>query len=62
MALTYTEALLFARAGDDMRRADWPAESFIRWSVGEPKDIPGLSKEPFSPTTADQATNDWRRA
>jgi len=43
--LTYDEAHLFMRAGDDMRFATWPKGDFVRIVVGVPRQIEGYETE-----------------
>jgi hypothetical protein len=62
MRLTFNEALMFVRAGDDMRREAWPAGSFVRWIIGEPPDLPGFDKQPYAAGLDDTQAQDWRRA
>ena len=62
MALTYSEATLFARAGDDMRRAAWPQGHFVRLvEQGRPAPA-GWVGHPYVATQADIKATDWRRA
>ena len=61
--LTYAEANLFLRAGDDMRWAEWPADAFVRWSeTGEPQQIEGFVGVPYKPTQTEIEGDKWRRA
>lgn len=62
MPLTYAEAHLFVRAGDDMRRKEWPSDWFIREVPSAEYEIAGLSSEVYVPTQADINTTDWGRA
>lgn len=59
--LNYSEAMLFARAGDDMRRASWDSGVFVRQSVSPPA-IPGYTAAKYKPGTNDLNAYDWRRA
>lgn len=61
MPLTYTEAHLFVRAGDDMRRKVWPDSQFIR-EVPADYEIAGHASEVYVPTTDDIGATDWGRA
>lgn len=60
--LTYAEAWLFLRAGDDMRFAAWPQGDFVRMVEGEPRQIEGYDVEPYVPTSDEQTQANWRRA
>ena len=62
MALFYAEAILFLRAGDDMRSGDWPEGDFIREVVGEPRQVDGYEITPYVPTQGEQLDMKWRRA
>lgn len=59
--LTYAEAHLFERAGFDVRWADWPADWFVRESVG-PQDIEGYDVEAFVPSDTEINGDKWRVA
>lgn len=60
--LSYQEANLFLRAGDDMRFADWPQFDFVR--ITDPNPIPpdGYEVRVYTPTQAEIAQPKWRRA
>ena len=60
--LTYAEANLFMRAGDDMRFDAWPQGDFVRILVGEPRQIEGYDVLPYVPTQYEQTQPNWRRA
>lgn len=60
--LTYAEAHLFLRAGDDMRFATWPEGDFVRMVDGEPRQIDGYEVVPYVPTNDEQMQSKWRRA
>lgn len=60
--LTYAEANLFMRAGDDMSFAAWPQGDFVRMVVGEPRQIEGYEVVPYVPTVEEQTQANWRRA
>lgn len=60
--LTYTEAQLFLRAGDDMRFATWPAGDFVRMVVGTPAPVDGFEITQYVPAQVELDTADWRRA
>jgi hypothetical protein len=59
--LTFSEAMLFGRAGDDVRFTDWPAGDFVRWDV-DPKPIPGYGVVAYVPTPKELNESKWRRA
>lgn len=60
--LTYDEAHLFMRAGDDMRFTSWPQGDFVRMVDGEPKLIEGYEVIPYVPMADEQTQPNWRRA
>lgn len=64
MPLNYSEAILFARAGQEMRREAWPDGDFIREvKTDPPPRVPeGYEVEEFEPTLDDRAAADWRLA
>lgn len=60
--LTYQEANLFLRAGDDMRFSDWPQFDFIRITEPDPVPPEGYEVRQYVPTQAEQQERKWRRA
>ena len=60
--LTFEEANLFLRAGDDMRFAQWPHGDFIRMVEGLPRVVVGYAIERYIPSSAEQIQPLWRRA
>lgn len=60
--LTYAEADLFMRAGDDMRFSTWPSGDFVRILDGTPKMVEGYEIVPYVPTPEEQTQSNWRRA
>ena len=61
MALTYTEADLFLRAGDDMRWSDWPESIFVRLCKSD-TEIDGFKSMPYTPSHDELNGNKWRKA
>lgn len=58
--LSWDEAFLFLRAGDDMRFATWPDGDFIR--AGAEQNIPGYVASAYTPTPFEMSNPQWRRA
>lgn len=59
--LTFSEAYLFLRFGEDMRWTDWPAGDFARFVVGTVPILAGYTSELFIPTTTELG-DQWQRA
>lgn len=60
--LTYQEANLFLRAGDDMRFDGWPPGDFIRITVGSPYVPEGYEVREYVPSEMELSKANWRRA
>lgn len=67
--LSWTEALLFLRAGDEMRVNTWPKNWYVRgFSPLNSQDWPvmkrwkGAQEETYTPTSAEQQGKKWERA
>ena len=59
--LSYDEADLFLRAGDDMRVASWPAGQFVRISRSTPTVPEGYTVRPYLLSRHDKRAR-WGRA
>ena len=63
MSLNYTEANMFVRAGDDMRRAAFAPSAFVRLREGELQmHHAGGTWTTYTPTRQDRKATDWSRA
>jgi len=60
--LTYSEAMLFVRFGEDMRLPEWPAEDFVRLAKEDDATPSGYEKYLYSPNEEEVRSNKWRRA
>ncbi len=59
--LTFSEALMFLKTGEDMRVHTWPSDAFVRLA-DESTQIPGFIAQEFFPTQAEMLGHDWRKA
>ena len=61
--LTFTEADLFIRAGEDMRFADWPAGDFVRRPERiPPREVQGYEIRQWVPSVDEVTQANWRKA
>jgi hypothetical protein len=60
MQLSYTEAMLFVRFGEDMRANHWPQGHFVRLAPANTV-LPGFVSKSYNPTPTDR-NNFWSKA
>lgn len=64
--LTFSEALVLLKAGEDMRHADWPRTTYARAVsvAGKPElhKVNGKSRAIYSPTQAELFGQNWSKA
>lgn len=59
--LTFSEALMFLKTGEDMRFNSWPADAFVRLA-NQGTQIPGFIAQEFTPTQAEMLGHEWSKA
>lgn len=60
--LTLAEAQLFARAGFEVRHADWPKADFMRFVQGAAQPADHYTIALYTPTVAEAVSDQWELA
>ena len=64
--LTFSEALVLLKSGEDMRHASWPRNAYLRAVTvnGKPeaRKVSGKTGATYTPTQAELFGQDWSKA
>lgn len=60
--LTFEQALLMVKCGEDMRWHSWPARQFVRLRAAELVRVTPAGRIPYTPTQAEMLGAQWSKA